>query len=156
MASLTISQVAKRVGMQTSAIRYYEQIGLLEAAERVGGQRRYDAGVFYRLSIIQRAQQAGFTLKEVHELLTGFVEGTPASKRWKQLSTKKLKELEAKMSEILFMQGLLKDMMDKCTCDTLETCGKGIFQKALGPIGKAGVYARRRPGMGSSRNEWEN
>jgi MerR family redox-sensitive transcriptional activator SoxR len=132
MASLTISQVAKKVGMRTSAIRYYEQIGLLETAERVGGQRRYDAGVFYRLSIVQRAQQAGFTLEEVHELLTGFVKGTPASKRWKQLSAKKLKELNDKMSEIRFMQGLLKDMMENCDCDTLEICGKGIFHQIGG------------------------
>jgi MerR family redox-sensitive transcriptional activator SoxR len=132
MTSLTISQVAKQVGLRTSAIRYYEQIGLLEAAERIGGQRRYDAGVFYRLSIVQRAQQAGFTLEEVHELLTGFVRGTPASKRWKQLSAKKLKELDTKMSEIRFMQGLLKDMMENCDCDTLETCGKGIFHQIGG------------------------
>jgi DNA-binding transcriptional MerR regulator len=98
----------------------------------VGGQRRYDASVFYRLSIVQRAQQAGFTLEEVHELLTGFVPGTPAPERWKQLSARKLEELEAKMSEIQFMQGLLKDMMSNCHCDTLETCGKGIFHQIGG------------------------
>jgi MerR family redox-sensitive transcriptional activator SoxR len=132
MASLTISQVAKQVGLRASAIRYYEQIGLLEATERVGGQRRYDTSVFYRLSIVQRAQQAGFTLEEVHELLTGFVQGTPAPERWKQLSTRKLAELAAKMSEIQFMQGLLKDMMNNCHCDTLETCGKGIFHQIGG------------------------
>jgi MerR family redox-sensitive transcriptional activator SoxR len=132
MSSLTISQVAKQVGLRTSAIRYYEQIGLLEPAERVGGQRRYDAGILYRLSIVQRAQQAGFTLEEVQELLTGFVKGTPAPERWKQLSTRKLEELSAKMSEIQFMQGLLRDMMSNCHCDTLETCGKGIFHQIGG------------------------
>ncbi len=132
MASLTISQVAKQVGLRTSAIRYYEQIGLLDATERVGGQRRYDKSVFYRLSIVQRAQQAGFTLEEVHELLTGFVPGTPAPERWKQLSTRKLEELSAKMGEIKFMQGLLRDMMKNCRCDTLETCGKGIFHQIGG------------------------
>jgi MerR family redox-sensitive transcriptional activator SoxR len=132
MAFLTISQVAMRVGLRASAIRYYEQIGLLDATERVGGQRRYDSSVFYRLSIVQRAQQAGFTLEEVHELLTGFVPGTPAPERWKQLSTRKLEELSAKMSEIQFMQGLLKDMMKNCRCDTLETCGKGIFDQIGG------------------------
>jgi len=132
MASLTISQVAEQVGVRTSAIRYYEQIGLLEAAERVGGQRRYDTSIFYRLSIVQRARQAGFTLEEVHELLTGFVQGTPAPERWKQLSVRKLEELAAKMSEIQFMQGLLKDMMSSCHCDTLETCGRGIFHQTGG------------------------
>src|ERR1700761_8449300 len=103
MASLTISEVAKQTGLRTSAIRYYEEIGILDAAERVGGQRRYDKSVFYRLSIVQRAQQAGFTLDEVHELLTGFVPGTPAPERWKELSTRKMKELTAKMAEVQFM-----------------------------------------------------
>jgi MerR family redox-sensitive transcriptional activator SoxR len=132
MPSLTISQVAKQVGLRTSAIRYYEQIGLLDATERVGGQRRYDKTVFYRLSIVQRAQQAGFTLGEVHELLTAFVPGTPAQERWRQLSARKLEELSAKMSEIQFMQSLLKDMMSNCHCDTLETCGRGIFHQIGG------------------------
>jgi MerR family redox-sensitive transcriptional activator SoxR len=132
MASLTISQVAKQVGLRTSAIRYYEQIGLLETTERIGGQRRYDTSVFYRLSIVQRAQQAGFTLEEVHELLTGFVHGTPASERLQQLSARKLEELAAKMSEIQFMQDLLKDMMNNCHCDTLEMCSKGIFHQIDG------------------------
>ena len=132
MASLTISQVAEKVGLRPSAIRYYEQIGLLDPAERVSGQRRYDASVLYRLSIVQRAQQTGFTLEEVQELLTGFVKGTPASERWKRLSAKKLEELATQMSQIQFMQGLLRDMMNNCHCDTLETCGKGIFHQNVG------------------------
>jgi MerR family redox-sensitive transcriptional activator SoxR len=148
MASLTISQVAKQVGLRASAIRYYEQIGLLETTERVGGQRRYDTTVFYRLSIVQRAQQAGFTLEEVHELLTGFVQGTPAPERWKRLSTRKLAELAAKMSEIQFMQGLLKDMMNNCHCDTLETCGKGIFHQ-IGGLNDQAVAKCCTPAKGS-------
>jgi len=138
MASLTISQVANRVGLRTSALRYYEQVGLIEAAERVSGQRRYDETVFYRLSIVQRAQQAGFTLHEIQELFTGFVEGTPAPERWKQLSTKKLEELATQLSQIQFMQSLLREMMDNCHCDTLETCGKGIFHQ-IGGLSDQGV-----------------
>ncbi len=137
MASLTISQVAAKVGLRTSAIRYYEQIGLLDPVERVNGQRRYDASVLYRLSIVQRAQQAGFTLQEVQELLTGFLKGTPASERWKQLSTRKLKELAAQMEQIQFMEGLLREMIDNCHCDNLETCGKGIFHHLGGLKGQA-------------------
>jgi MerR family redox-sensitive transcriptional activator SoxR len=132
MATLTISEVAKQVGLRTSAIRYYEQIGLIDPPERVSGQRRYDASVFYRLSIVRRAQQSGFTLEEIQKLFSGFVEGTPAPERWKELSTRKLAELAEKMSEIQFMQGLLREMLDKCHCDTLETCGKGIFHQISG------------------------
>src|SRR5216683_4702763 len=144
MATLTISEVAKQVGLRTSAIRYYEQIGLIDPPERISGQRRYDASVFYRLSIVQRAQQSGFTLEEIQELFSGFVEGTPASERWKELSTRKLAELAEKMSEIQFMQGLLREMLDKCHCDTLETCGKGIFHQISG-VSDRGDAACRAP-----------
>ena len=144
MATLTISEVAKQVGLRTSAIRYYEQIGLIAPPERVSGQRRYDASVFYRLSIVQRAQQAGFTLEEIQQLFSGFVEGTPAPERWKELSTRKLAELAEKMSEIQFMQGLLREMLDKCHCDTLETCGKGIFHQISG-VSDRGDAACRAP-----------
>ena len=144
MATLTISEVAKQVGLRTSAIRYYEQIGLIDPPERVSGQRRYDASIFYRLSIVQRAQQSGFTLEEIQELFSGFVEGTPAPERWKELSTRKLAELATKMSEIQFMQGLLREMLDKCHCDTLETCGKGIFHQISG-VSDRGDAACRAP-----------
>ncbi len=144
MATLTISEVAKQVGLRTSAIRYYEQIGLIDPPERISGQRRYDASVFYRLSIVQRAQQSGFTLEEIQQLFSGFVEGTPAPERWKELSTRKLAELAEKMSEIQFMQGLLREMLDKCHCDTLETCGKGIFHQISG-VSDRGDAACRAP-----------
>jgi len=144
MATLTISEVAKQVGLRTSAIRYYEQIGLIAPPERVSGQRRYDASVFYRLSIVQRAQQSGFTLEEIQQLFSGFVEGTPAPERWKELSTRKLAELAEKVSEIQFMQGLLREMLDKCHCDTLETCGKGIFHQISG-VSNRGDAACRAP-----------
>ena len=51
---MTISEAARQAGLQASAIRYYEQIGLLPAAARVSGQRRYDTSILYRLAIIQR------------------------------------------------------------------------------------------------------
>jgi len=59
---LSISEVAKQIGLRPSAIRYYEQIGVLPPAHRVSGQRRYDPTVLYRLAIIQRARQLGFII----------------------------------------------------------------------------------------------
>ncbi|MFN8563711.1 MAG: MerR family transcriptional regulator [Anaerolineae bacterium] len=62
---MTISEVARRVGVRTSTLRYYESIGLLPAPKRVSGRRRYDSAVLQRLEIIRTAQQAGFTLAEL-------------------------------------------------------------------------------------------
>jgi MerR family transcriptional regulator, redox-sensitive transcriptional activator SoxR len=131
MAQLTISAVAQEVGLKTSAIRYYEDIGLLPRPQRVSGQRRYDSSVLYRLSVIQRAQRVGFTLHEVRRLFLGFDNGTRASDRWRKLSGKKLGELEKKMEEVVIMQKLLKRMMSNCRCETLEQCGKAIFENGL-------------------------
>lgn len=129
VAQFTISEVARRVGLQASAIRYYEKIGVLLPGERLSGRRRYDATVFYRLAVIQRARQVGFTLEEIRQLFFGFRSETRASKRWQSLSRKKLKELDALMAGIDSMRGLLKKMMQNCHCTTLDQCGKLIFER---------------------------
>ena len=115
------------MGLRPSAIRYYEQIGILAAPERVSGQRRYDNSVIYRLSVIQRAREIGFTLDEIRELFFGFRNLTPASRRWQTLSDRKLQELEEMMQRIRTIQGLLHRMKERCHCETLEQCGRGIF-----------------------------
>jgi MerR family redox-sensitive transcriptional activator SoxR len=128
MLQLTISQVALQTRLRPSAIRYYERIGLLPPAQRVSGQRRYDQRVLYRLAIIQRARQLGFALNEIRYLFFGFRDVTRASERWRTLSKRKLAELEHLMDGIKTVQALLKRLMAKCRCDTLDQCGKGIFQ----------------------------
>ena len=128
MAQLTISQVARQIRLRPSAIRYYERIGLLPPAERLSGQRRYDPTVLYRLAIIQRARQLGFTLTEIRQLFFGFRDITRPSERWRTLSQRKLAELDHLMDGIKAVRGVLTKLMTKCRCDTLDQCGKGIFQ----------------------------
>lgn len=128
MPLLTISQVAGQIGLQPSAIRYYERIGLLPPAQRLSGQRRYDPAVLYRLSIIQRARQLGFTLTEIRQLFFGFRVSTRASERWRTLSQRKLAELDQLMQGIKAVRALLMKLMRKCHCDTLDECGKGMLR----------------------------
>jgi MerR family redox-sensitive transcriptional activator SoxR len=129
MARLTISEVARQVGLQPSAIRYYERIGILLPAQRMSGQRRYDTAVLHRLAVIQRARQTGFTLDEIRELFFGFRDAAPASQRWQKLSRRKLAELEELMGQIKTMRDLLEKMMDCCGCETLDQCGRGILRE---------------------------
>jgi MerR family redox-sensitive transcriptional activator SoxR len=147
---MTISQVARQVRLRPSAIRYYERIGLLPPAQRLSGQRRYDPRVLYRLAIIQRARQLGFTLAEIRYLFFGFRDVTRASERWRTLSQRKLAELERLMDGIRTVQGLLKKLMTKCRCDTLDQCGKGIFQNMNSGVVATAIAGnrRRREGMG--------
>ena len=128
MPELTISGVARQVGLQASAIRYYERIGLLPRPPRMSGQRRYDTTVLYRLAIIQRARQLGFTLSEIQYLFFGFRDITRASERWRTLSHVKLAELDHLMDGIKAVRGVLKRLMTKCRCDTLDQCGKAMFR----------------------------
>ena len=131
MAQLTISEVARQVGLQPSAIRYYEQIGILLPAQRISGQRRYDTTVLYRLAIIQRARQLGFTLDEVRQLFFGFRNVARPSERWQKLSQRKLAELDGLMDRIRTVRRFLKKMMQNCRCETLDQCGKGILRVDL-------------------------
>ena len=165
MTQMTISEVAWQVGLEPSAIRYYEQIGLVPRAERISGQRRYDTTALYRLAVIQCARQLGFTLEEIRELFFGFDRAgfgtagfstgrlgpagprsaTRASERWRAMSTKKLAELDTLMKDMKTMKRLLRKMMDGCHCETLEQCGKGIFRSGMVPvkIQRVGLQPRR-------------
>jgi|SRR5579871_719644 len=146
MPQLTISQVARQIRLRPSAIRYYERIGLLPPAPRQSGQRRYDSRVLYRLAIIQRARQLGFTLAEIRYLFFGFRDVTRASERWRTLSQQKLAELDQLMEGMKTVRGLLKRLMTKCRCDTLDQCGKGIFRSMSSdvPAVSRARSARRR------------
>ena len=125
---LKISDLARQAGKRASAIRYYEEIGLLPRAERVSGRRRYDETSLHRLALIQRARQLGFTLAEIRELFLGFRPGVSASQRWRALSQRKMAELDELLRSIRTMQKLLNEMMTRCRCETLEQCGRGIYR----------------------------
>ncbi len=146
MSQLSISEVARQVGLRPSAVRYYEQIGLLPPALRVAGQRRYDASAFHRLAIIQRARQLGFTLEDIRQLFFGFGNATRASERWRKLSRRKLAELDNLMDGIKAVRRLLKKMMQNCRCETLDQCGDGIFRSGRGNVVAKSLPAKHRRG----------
>jgi MerR family transcriptional regulator, redox-sensitive transcriptional activator SoxR len=125
---LAISDVARVFGLRTSAIRYYEQIGILPPAMRKNGLRRYNNSVLFRLAVVQRARETGFTLEEIRELFFGFPPGTPPPKRWHQLSERKIAELRDRMKRLKLMETLLKRVED-CRCDALDECGEKILQQ---------------------------
>ena len=126
--AFTISEVAKQIGLRPSAIRYYEQIGILPPIQRVSGQRRYEVTALHRLVVIQRARQTGFALTEIKQLFFGFRAGTPPSVRWHRLKTGKIVELDRMLQRIRTMRDLL-EQQGKCRCTALEECGKKIFER---------------------------
>ena len=124
-AQMTIGEVANRVGIRTSAIRFYERKGLLPAPQRINGRRRYAPDVIRKIRLIQVAQRAGFTVKEIRLLLYDFPAETPPSVRWHTLSSPKLDEVNALLARVTTMKTLLERTLE-CQCPTLETCASGM------------------------------
>ena len=121
MGTLTIGQVAEQVGVKASAIRYYEEVGLLPAPARVSGQRRYDDGVLRTLTLIRGAQRAGFTIAEIRTLLHGFPEGTAPAERWRDLAGRKLSEVDELIEQARETRWLLERAL-RCECASLDEC----------------------------------
>ena len=124
---LTIGEVARRAGVRASAIRYYEEAGLLEEPERVGGKRRYDEVALRRLALIGGAKRAGFTLGEIRTLLHGFPAGTGAAQRWQALASEKLVEVDEAIAQLRQTRGLLEEAL-RCECASLDECARLLYQ----------------------------
>lgn len=121
MQDFPIGEVARRAGIRTSALRYYESIGLLPAPRRVGGRRRYDEHVLEMLKVIRLAGRAGFTVAEIKTLLHGFAPDTSPAARWQPLARQKLAELDAQIERAQAMKRLLEIGLG-CGCLRLEDC----------------------------------
>jgi MerR family redox-sensitive transcriptional activator SoxR len=119
--TLTIGQLAKRFGLNTSAIRYYERAGVLPQPERQSGQRRYGPDAVRRLEVLDTAKRAGFSLDEARLLLERSDAGTPAFESLRELAERKLPEVEALIARAEAMRAWLLIATD-CSCTTLDMC----------------------------------
>ena len=117
---LSIGQVAAQAGIRTSSIRYYESVGVLPEPERISGQRRYSPEVLTRLGFIDVAQQAGFSLDEIRELLDGSTQ-EQASERLQALARRKLPDIEELIARAEAMKGWLQ-AAGECQCPSLDIC----------------------------------
>jgi MerR family transcriptional regulator, redox-sensitive transcriptional activator SoxR len=121
MDELTIGEVARRAGVNTSTVRYYERIGLLPRTKRVNKHRRYDPAVLGSLALIDFAQKAGFSLAEIDLLLHGFSPETQPAERWQTLAQEKLPQLDAIIARAQEMKRMVEHTLS-CECSTLDDC----------------------------------
>lgn len=118
---LTIGEVARKAGVATSAIRYYESIGLLPKPDRLHGQRRYGSEVLGKLAFIGVAQSAGFKLSEIKDLVLSVDGAEGMSGQIRSLSSRKLDEVEALLERTRAMKGWL-EVAQNCACPTPDVC----------------------------------
>ena len=121
---LTIGEVAREAGVAATTLRYYEQIGLVPAPARLGGQRRYDGAVLARLEVIRLCKSAGFALEEIQLLFADDAPGRPASRA---LAEAKLAEIDAQMASLDRARAVIEWGM-RCTCPSIDACTCGIHR----------------------------
>ncbi len=119
---MTIGEVAGRSGVAPSALRWYEQQGLLAATRTPGGARRYPRSALRRLSFIRAAQNVGLSLVEIRSALATLPEGrTPTARDWTRLSAGWRDRLDEQIAALT----QLRDGLDSCIgcgCLSLERC----------------------------------
>ena len=119
-ATLTIGQLAAAVGINASALRYYERRGVMPVPERTSGQRRYRPAAVARLRTIQAAQQVGLSLTEITQLLAGADNGESAEVL-RQLAERRLPDVEALLERAQAIKGWL-ELAAECRCASLDIC----------------------------------
>ena len=119
--TLTIGEVAHAASINTSAIRYYERVGVLPEPERTSGQRRYTEETIRRLQTIDAAKRAGFTLDDVKALFATEDDGSPLHEPLRDLAQRKLPEVEALIERAEAMRSWLLTASG-CGCETLDVC----------------------------------
>jgi MerR family redox-sensitive transcriptional activator SoxR len=119
---LTVGAVADRSGFATSALRYYERLGLIESTRTSGGQRRYTRSVLRRLAFIRAARNVGLSLEEVAAALATLPGGrTPTRADWTRLS----RTWRHRLDEQIEALSRLRDGLDSCIgcgCLSLRRC----------------------------------
>jgi DNA-binding transcriptional MerR regulator len=116
--TLSISDVADASGLRPSALRYYEEAGLITPAGRRGGRRIYRPEVLSRLGLVALAQEVGFTVPEIAALLGGHANG---EERWREMAERKLGEIDLQMERLQAMKRLLRAAA-ACECSRVDAC----------------------------------
>ena len=137
---LTISETARRSGVASSALRYYEERGLISAAEREGSghHRRYPRPVLRRIAFIVFAQKVGLSLEEIAaELAKLPPHGAPKRKDWSRLSATWRARIDERIAELERLKEGLTECIG-CGCLSLGRCqlanpGDRIAARGPGP-----------------------
>ena len=119
-ATLSIGDVAAATGLHASAIRYYEDAGILPKPDRVSGKRRYHPDTIDRLMLIRFCSRLGMRLTDIRGLLAT-PRGTRAKEYWRRLVDGKLDEIAGLINAARGVERILRESRD-CDCVTLESC----------------------------------
>lgn len=120
--TLPIAEIARRSGVRASALRFYEERGLIRAERSAGGQRRFARSTLRRIAFILFAQKIGLSLEEVAAELAKLPDGrTPTGADWEQLSAAWTARIDARIAELQRLREGLTGCIG-CGCLSLSHC----------------------------------
>lgn len=132
--ALTIGRLARAAGVGVETIRYYQDRGLLPVPQSTGAFRYYPVDLVARIRFVKRAQDLGFALDEIAELLRLEDGGDRASIRG--IATQRLEQIALKLADLRRMQRVLKQLVDEC-----EHTRAGLPCPIIGSLTGAGARA---------------
>lgn len=119
---LTIGELAARCGVATSALRFYEERGLIHSLRTVAGHRRYPRAVIRRVAFIVFAQRIGLGLDEIRAELAKLPKHrVPAKKDWQKLAGTWTKRVDERIDELMRLRDSLTDCIG-CGCLSMQRC----------------------------------
>ena len=147
---LTIGEVGERSGVATSALRFYEQQGLIHSARTDAGHRRYPRAVIRRIAFIVFAQRIGLSLEEIREELSKLPHNrVPERGDWAKLSANWGRRIRARIAELERLEAGLTTCIG-CGCLSLDSCQMAnprdrAARQGPGPRAWTDAPARRDP-----------
>ena len=142
---LTIGALSERTGVATSALRYYEAQGLIQAARSEGGQRRYGRDTIRRVSFIRIAQQVGLSLEEVGDALSSLPDGrTPTVRDWERLSAGWRPRIDDQIALLERLRDRLSGCIG-CGCLSLAVCQLANPDDHAGELGPGPRWILQNP-----------
>lgn len=119
---LTIGELSQRTGVATSALRFYEQRGLIGSSRTSGNQRRFERATIRRVSVVRAAQRCGISLEEVASVLAGLPDDrTPTYADWQRISEAWQDKLDERIATLQGLRDKLTGCIG-CGCLSLDRC----------------------------------
>ena len=120
---MTIGDLSRKTGVKIPTIRYYEEMGLVAAAERSeGNQRRYGGGERDRLAFIKHARELGFTIESIRELLDLSASPERPCEQADRIAAEQLRAVRDKLAKLKRLEQELKRIAGHCHGDQIKDC----------------------------------
>lgn len=119
MQTITIGKLAKSAQVGIETIRYYQRRGLLPTPDKTTGYRQYPLSIIERIRFIKRAQELGFTLDEITELLS--LQGNHQRGLIQQITAARLTQIKSKITDLERMQSVLTQLLNECEHTTTDS-----------------------------------